>query len=179
MIRLFAGLELPQAHRLRLSLVRAPLPGAKWIEPDDMHITLRFAGDIARHAAEEFAGFLAEIDVPSFDLRIGELGSFGGNEPRIIYAAVHGGEALASLHRATERAARSAGLAPDRHAFKPHVTLARLKGTRPEQVACFLASRAPLLLPPFRVDRFVLFSSKPRVGGGPYVVEEAFDLAAR
>jgi 2'-5' RNA ligase len=179
MHRLFAGLELPEQHRQRLALVRSPLPGAKWVDPADMHITLRFAGDIDNRAAEEFAGFLAEIAIPAFEVRIGELGSFGGREPRIVFAAADGGEPLEQLQRATERAARSAGLEPERQAYRPHVTLARLRGTRPEQVARFLGNRAPLGLPPFLVDRFVLFSSKPRVGGGPYLVEDTYHLSLR
>lgn len=176
MLRLFAGLEIPRSHRTRLSLVRAPLPGAKWIEPDDMHITLRFAGDIDNRTAEDFAEFLAGIDLAPFELRIADLGVFGGREPRVIWAGVSGGEPLAALQKATERAARSAGLAPEAQTFKPHVTLARLRGTPAEMVARFLHSRALLDIPPFRVERFALFSSRPKVGGAPYVIEEAFAL---
>lgn len=179
MLRLFVGLEVPELHRQRLALVRSPLPGARWIDPADMHITLRFAGDIENGIAREFAGFLADIDVPAFEITIGGLDVFGGREPRIVFAAANGGEALEQLHRATERAARSAGLPPESQTFRPHVTLARLRGTRPEQVARFLGQRPPLSLPPFLVERFVLFSSRPRVGGGPYVVEDAYDLALR
>lgn len=178
MLRLFAGLEIPQLHRLQLSFVKSPLAGAKWVEADDMHLTLRFAGDIDNATAEDFAGFLAEIALEPFDLRLTEIGAFGGREPRVIFAAADGGAPLEALHRATERAARSAGLAPEPRAFKPHVTLARLRGTRPEAVANFLA-RPPLVLPAFRIERFVLFSSRPNVGGGPYVVEEAYPLTGR
>ena len=179
MLRLFAGLEIPEQHRLRLSLVRNPLPGAKWVAMEDMHLTLRFAGDIDNRVAEDFASFLAGIEQEPFELRLTEVGAFGGREPRIIHAAADGGEALEALHRATERAARSAGLPTEPHSFKPHVTLARLRGTRPDVVARFLGSRPPLELEPFTVDRFVLFSSRPNTGGGPYVVEETFPLERR
>ena len=175
-MRLFAGLEIPETHRLRLSFLKMPLPGAKWIEPDDMHITLRFAGDIDNRVAEDFAGFLAEIDIEPFEVRIAEVGAFGGREPRVIWAGAEGGPALDALQRATERAARAAGLEPESRSFKPHVTLARLRGTKPEAVARFLGSRGPLELPPFAVERFVLFSSRPNVGGGPYVVEDVYPL---
>lgn len=177
MQRLFIGLEVPELHRMRLALVRSPLAGAKWVEPEDMHITLRFAGDIDSRTADELAGFLDEIDSPTFDVRLGEIASFGGREPRTIHAVADGGEPLERLRQAVERAARSAGLEPEPRAFRPHVTLARLKNARPEAVARFLGSRAPLGLPPFRVERFVLFSSRPRVGGGPYIAEETYDLA--
>lgn len=176
MLRLFAGLELPEQHRLRLSFLRGPLPGAKWVEPEDLHITLRFAGDIDNRQASEFADFLAGIEVAPFEVRIAELGVFGGREPRVLWAGVDGGEPLTLLQRATERAARSAGLAPESQTFKPHVTLARLRGTSAAETARFLSAHPLRDLPPFRVERFVLFSSKPKVGGGPYVVEDAYPL---
>jgi 2'-5' RNA ligase len=179
MPRLFTGLELPERVRTRLDLVRGPLPGARWVEPENYHITLRFAGDIDNRTADELAGFLDEIEFDPFEIRISGLGVFGGNTPRVIWAGVEGGEALANLQKAHERAARSAGLAPESQTFRPHVTLARLKGTRPEAVARFLGSRGALVSEPFPVDRFVLFSAKPGSGGGPYVVEQSYALGSR
>lgn len=177
MPRLFTGLELPERVRTRLGLLRGPLPGAKWIEPENFHITLRFAGDIDNRVADEFAGFLDDIETSPFDIRICGLGAFGGRTPRVIWAGVEGGEALATLQKAHERAARAAGLEPDPQTFRPHVTLARLRGTKPDAVARFLGSRGGLKSEPFRIDRFVLFSARPGSGGGPYVVEQAYSLA--
>lgn len=177
MPRLFVGLEVPEYVRFRLALLRAPLPGAKWIDADSMHITLRFLADIDNRVADEVVGFLDEIQAPPFELRVGELGAFGGNEPRAIVAHVEGGEQLDYLHRAIERAARSAGLAPEARAFRPHITLARTHGTRPHEVAQFLGQQAGLTIEPFRVERFALFSSRPRLGGGPYVIENVFPLS--
>jgi len=176
MPRLFIGLELPEPVRVRLSLVRSPMPGARWIEPEDMHITLRFAGDIDNRQADELVGFLDGIDMKPFEVSVREIGAFGGREPRAIWAGIEAGPDLEHLQRAVERACRSAGLDPEPRAFKPHVTLARLRGTRPDVVARFLGSRAGLSVAPFPVEQFALFSSKPRVGGGPYVVENVFPL---
>jgi 2'-5' RNA ligase len=176
MPRLFVGLEISEAARFRLSLVKGPIPGARWIDADNLHITLRFCGDIDNRQADELVGFLDEIDVAPFSVTIGELGTFGGREPRLLYAGVTAGPELEQLQRATERAARSAGLAPEAQAYKPHVTLARLRGVQSEATARLLASRARLAIEPLRVDQFVLFSSRPRVGGGPYVVEATFQL---
>jgi 2'-5' RNA ligase len=175
-LRLFAGLEIPETVRARLDALRQPLPGAKWVEPQNFHITLRFAGDIDNRTAEEFAGFLSEIPADPFEIRLSDLGAFGGREPRSLWVGVDGGEPLAALQRATERAARSAGLPPDGRNHKPHVTIARLRGTRPDTIARFLGSCGAFCTEPFIVTRFVLFSARPRVGGGPYVVEEAFPL---
>lgn len=176
MPRLFVGLALPSDVRLRLSIVGGPLAGARWVEPESLHVTLRFAGDIDNRQADEFVGFLDEIAIEPFEIGIREVGCFGGREPKVIYAGVEGPPALGQLQRAVERAARSAGLAPDSRPFRPHVTLARLKGAHPDVIAGFLGARASLVIAPFALDRFVLFSSRPRVGGGPYVIESEFPL---
>ncbi|MFM9940124.1 MAG: RNA 2',3'-cyclic phosphodiesterase [Hyphomicrobiaceae bacterium] len=176
MQRLFVGLELPEDVRTRLALVRGPLPGARWIDEDDLHLTLRFAGDIDNRTGDELASFLSAIEIDPFEVRITELGAFGGRDPRTIHAVADGGLALEHLQKAVERAARSAGLPPEPRAFSPHITLARLRGTTPEVVARFLGSRGRFVPMTFEVDRFVLFSSRPRHGGGPYVIEEAFGL---
>lgn len=178
MPRLFTALELPDRVRARLGLIRGPLAGARWVEPENFHITLRFAGDIDNRTADEFAGFLDDIEFEPFDVRISGLGAFGGRTPRVIWAGVEG-EKLELLQRAHERAARSAGLEPDPQTYRPHVTLARLRGTRPEAVARFLGSRGAVISEPFRVERFVLFSSRPGSGGGPYVPEQAYPLGGR
>src|SRR5258705_10276645 len=94
MPRLFTGLEIPHEWRASLARLKQPLPGARWIEPVNFHITLRFAGDIDNRIASEFADFLAEIDCHAFELRLKGVGAFGGNEPRQLWAGVEGGQAL-------------------------------------------------------------------------------------
>jgi 2'-5' RNA ligase len=176
MPRLFTGIELPASLADRLADLAVPLAGARWIEPQDMHITLRFAGDIDNATADDFHAALSGIDEPAFQISLAGFGAFGGQQPRSLWAGVAQNPWLDALSRANERAARSAGLAPEKHSFKPHVTLARLKGTRPEAVARVLERLGALATEPFPVERFVLFSSRPKVGGGPYVVEDAFEL---
>jgi RNA 2',3'-cyclic 3'-phosphodiesterase len=175
MPRLFTALEIPPEMRMRLSLLRSPLDGAKWIDPDNMHITLRFAGDIDERTADEFADLLGDIRARPFPLTIREVGSFGGRDPHALWAGVDGGgEALAALHRAHERAARAVGLEADTRIFKPHVTLARLRRARQHAIARFLAEHGSLRLEPFTVTRFVLLSARSHSGGPPYVVEAAY-----
>jgi len=176
MPRLFTGIEIPPELRMRLASLKSPLPGAKWVETDNLHMTLRFAGDIDNRTAQEFADQLAAIEVECFDVKISGLGAFGGNDPKILWAGVEAGPELASLARANERAARSAGLPPEARAFKAHITLARMRHARVDVVAKFLERNARFALPSFRVERFVLFSSRPKVGGGPYALEEAYPL---
>jgi 2'-5' RNA ligase len=176
MPRLFSGIEIPASVTRRLTLVRAGLTGAHWIDPENYHLTLRFLGDVDGTIARDFAHSLGDIVASPFELRLGDLGSFGGRKPRAIFASIAASPALESLQRAHERAARIAGLPPEPRNYTPHVTLARLRGTSAESVALYLERQGGFSSEPFKVTRFVLFSSRASVGGGPYVVEAAYPL---
>jgi 2'-5' RNA ligase len=176
MPRLFTGIEIPAEQREELQRLRLPLPSGRWVEPENLHLTLRFVGDVENEQATEFADRLESIDIDAFELRLSGLGVFGGNEPRSIWAGVEDSAPLEALARANDRAARAAGLAPDGRQFKPHVTLARLKYASADEIARQLQRIGAFRSKPFIVSRFVLFSSKPKSGGGPYVIEEAFNL---
>jgi 2'-5' RNA ligase len=176
MPRLFTALDVPDEIREELYHLHQPLPGARWIDPANYHITLRFAGDIDNTRAREFAANLANIEVDAFELVIAGLGAFGGNTPRSIWAGVAPNDALRSLARAHEKAARAAGLAIEKRPFKPHITLARLNGTGVENVAKFLTRYSGYRSEPFFVGEALLMSSKPSVGGGPYGIEDRFPL---
>lgn len=177
MPRLFTGIEIPADVREEIARLKVPLPGGgRWTEPGDLHLTLRFVGDIERPQAEEFADRLESIDLDAFELRLSGLGVFGGNEPRSIWAGVEDSAPLEALARANDRAARNAGLPPDSRPFKAHITLARLKYAGPGEVARVLQRIGAFRSKPFIVSRFVLFSAKPKTGGGPYAVEEVFNL---
>lgn len=177
MPRLFTAIEVPEPLRMRLSLLRAPLSGAKWVEPDNMHITLRFAGDIDDRTADAFADALADASVDPFMVTIAGVGAFGGQQTRALWAGVEAGSYLDELYRANERAARAAGLEPPPRGFKPHVTLARMRGARQSAVARFLEENGDLRVEPFMVTRFVLLSARPGTGGGPYGLEAAYPLS--
>ena len=177
MPRLFSAIEIPSRIAERLTVLRFGLSGARWIDPENYHVTLRFIGDVDGATARDFTHALGEIDAAPFELRLNGLGSFGGRKPRAIFAEVAPSGALEALRRANERAAREAGLPPEGRNFKPHVTLARLRGARADAVAAYLERQGGVAPEPFPVSRFVLYSSRNSVGGGPYVVEAAYDLA--
>ena len=177
MPRLFTGIALPENIRQDLARLAEPMPGVRWLDSQNMHITLRFAGDIDNGLAREFADLLAAIDIRAFEIRLAGLGVFGGKEPRVIWAGVDTCPELEALARANERAARAAGLSAETRVFKPHVTLARLKFTRHDVLARFLERQSRFQTAPFFVGQFELYSSRPQTGGGPYVSEESFALA--
>jgi 2'-5' RNA ligase len=178
MPRLFTGLEVPREIGTSLSLFRGGLPGARWIDPENYHITLRFIGDIDDRLAHDIASLLDSMKRRSFEVRFGALQAFGGRKPRAIVATVEPVPALIELQAEHERLMQRLGLGPDGRKFTPHVTLARLRDSSSHDVADYLSSRGPVFGSSFRASRFVLFSAKASVGGGPYVVEADYPLAA-
>ena len=178
MPRLFVGLEIPREVGQTLSLLRGGLPGARWIDPENYHITLRFIGDIDDRLAHDIASLLDGVKRRSFEVRFGELSAFGGRKPRAIVATLGPAQALMELQAEHERLMQRVGLEPEGRKFTPHVTLARLRDVSSRDVADYLSTRGPLFGSSFRVSRFVLFSARASVGGGPYVVEADYPLAA-
>jgi RNA 2',3'-cyclic 3'-phosphodiesterase len=177
MPRLFTGLEIPSHVGQSLALMRGGLPGARWIDPGNYHLTLRFIGDIDGALANEIAGMLGRVRRVAFELRLDGLLSFGGRKPRALVATVQPIAPLMELQAEQERLLQRLGLEPEGRKYTPHVTLARLRESSSRQVADYLSARGHYRSAPFAISRFVLFSSRALVGGGPYVVEESYPLA--
>ena len=178
MPRLFTALEIPRDAALSLSLLRGGLPGARWIDVENYHLTLRFFGDVEGHVADEIVNALDRIRRPSFQLTLSGVGAFGGRKPHSIWAGVAASPDLIALQAEIDRISARLGLPTDARKFAPHVTLARLRNSLPDAVALYLSARGNFAAMPFKVGRFVLMSSRDSVGGGPYVVEEAWALGA-
>ena len=176
MPRLFTALEIPRYAALSLSLLRGGLPGARWIDVENYHLTLRFIGDVEGHVADEIANALDRVHRPAFPLALSGVGAFGSKKPHSIWAGVTGSPDLAALQAEIERICQRIGLPPDPRKFTPHVTLARLKASRVDDVVHYLSGRGNFQTSPFTVSRFVLLSSRESVGGGPYLTEEIFPL---
>lgn len=175
MPRLFTALEIPAEIGQSLAMLRGGLPGARWIDPENYHVTLRFIGDVDAAVAHEAASVLNGVSRQAFDLRIEGLSSFGGRKPRAIVATIAPTRQLIELQAEHERLMRRVGLEPEGRKFTPHVTLARLRDASSRDVADYLAAR-PYRSQQFHISRFVLFSSRDSVGGGPYVIEADYPL---
>ena len=178
MPRLFTGVEIPPDIAQMLDLLRGGLPGARWISPENYHLTLRFIGDVDDMVAHEVASLLGRVRRGAFDLHLEGLTSFGGRKPRAVVATVAPEQALLDVQAEHERLMRRIGLEPEGRKYLPHVTLARLRTSSSRDVAEYLAARGLFRTSPFRVSRIVLFSSRNSVGGGPYVVEASYPLSA-
>ena len=175
MPRLFAGIEIPEDIRDELSALEMPLSGANWVDVDNLHLTLRFFGDISDAQARDVTDLLETMGANAFSLTISGLGTFG-TDPHTLFANIEPTPALEALARGCDRAASGAGLPPQKRPFRPHITLARMQYADPIKLARFLTINATIKFEAIFIHRFALFSSKPRTGGGPYVTEQLYPL---
>jgi 2'-5' RNA ligase len=176
MPRLFIGLEVPFEVGQNLAFLRGGLPGARWVDPENYHITLRFLGDIDDRTAGEVELLLGTVRRHDVQIVLDGLDAFGGDRPRSLFARVKPSPELTELQAETERLARRAGLPAESRKFTPHITLARMRDVSARSVANWLSLRGGVFGHSFSAERFVLFSSRASIGGGPYVVEADYPL---
>jgi len=171
------GLSLPDGVIARLAMLCAGLPGAHWTEPANMHLTLRFIGEVDEDAAEEIDHFLAGVEAPAFSLALSGLGTFGeGAKARAVWAGVAPSPELVRLHAKVESAVVRAGQPPEGRKFVPHVTLARLTQPQPQRLQSFIEGNNLFGAGPFSVDTFTLFESRLGKGGAIYVPQIEYPL---
>lgn len=177
MIRLFVAVPLPGDIRQRLALLSGGIPGASWLAPDTLHLTLRFIGEVEEDVAADIDDALARIRLPAFSLGLAELGLFAtGRNLRTLWAGVERSAPLARLQAKVETAVVAAGLPPEGRKFTPHVTLARLKNAPRGRVEQVLAGHAGFRAGPFAVDRFTLYSSLLTRDGAIHTPEVDYPL---
>jgi 2'-5' RNA ligase len=178
MIRLFAAVPVPDEIAQGLVRRQQGLDGARWRSVDQMHLTLRFFGEIREDVARDLDAELAGVDGGgAFDLVLEGVGAFGeGRDIHAIWAGVAENPALKRLAKACETAARRAGLKPDTRQYRPHVTLAYLRHADPDRVAAWIQANNLLKSPPIRVDRFGLYSSFLAGEGAHYRLEAEYAL---
>ena len=171
MLRLFVALDLPDDLRHRLAGLGGGVPGARWVEPHNLHLTLRFLGDTREDQLADLDAELAGIDSPPFELTLDGAGQFGtGKKIHTLWIGAARSEGLERLQARVEAAAVRAGFAPESRKFTPHVTLARLSNAAPERVMRFLAGNGLFRSLPIPVTGFHLYQSHLGRGGPDYAV---------
>ncbi len=177
MTRLFVALALPDLVAGQLLLLQGGVPGARWSERDQLHLTLRFIGEVDGRIASEIDDALATIEAPRFSLALKGVGEFGGKNPRALWAGVRDEAPVIFLQRKIESVLQRIGLPAEERKFRPHVTLARLRASPRGRVMGFLAAHALYASAPFEVNTFILYSSKMTPNGSLYRAERAYPLA--
>ena len=181
-MRLFVALTLPEAVRERLGALENGLPGARWVPEDNLHLTLRFIGEVDGGVARDIDSCLAEVTMPAFEASFDRLDTFGdGRNLRALWVGVEQpNEPLMRLQAKIEKAIVRAGLEPESRKFTPHVTLARFKrnnGRVPaEKMQAYLTQNARLRVGPVRFEQFTLYSSILHRDGSYYSAEADYPL---
>jgi 2'-5' RNA ligase len=175
-MRLFVAIALPQIVAEPLLMIEAGVPGARWSTRKQLHLTLRFIGEVDGRDAAAIDDVLAAIQANKFLLQLKGVGEFGGKNPRALWAGVAPSEALLHLQRKIETALQRVGLEAEPRKFTPHVTLARLRAASRGRVMDFLADHALYASPPFEVQEFILYSSQLTSDGSLYVPERSYAL---
>lgn len=180
MIRLFAGLSIPVLLRQRLTTLQGGIPGARWQERENFHITLAFIGDVDERTAEAADEALAQVRTEPFELRLEGTGSFStGSKLTALWIGVSHSEVLHRLKEKTDRALQRAGVPFDNRKYTPHVTLAHLRGAGEGKVAEFMQAHNLFRTEPFQVDEFLLYRSHQTKNGSAYEPVAEYPLAAR
>ena len=178
MLRLFVGIDLPPDTKLALSTIAAGLPGVKWVDPGNYHVTLRFIGEVDEGVAADIDEALAEVRARRFALSIAGMGLFGTEDrPRILYAGVERSAALVELRDKVGQALGRAGMPPEGRHFTPHVTLANIRAGKPVDLGRYLESHNLLRLPEIAIDRFQLVRSYLTKAGSLYEAAADYPLA--
>ena len=176
MHRLFVAIRPPETVRALLLGVMGGISGARWQTADQIHLTLRFVGEVDRHQAEDVGAALAAIHHRRFEIAINGIGAFERRgQPETVWAGVTPHEPLKTLHKKVDQAMTRVGIEPDQRAYLPHITLARLKRDS-GSVRNLLEASGGLRSLPFLVDRFALFESQLTPDGAVYNAVETYRL---
>ena len=177
MPRLFVAVDLPESMKKNLESMSFGIPGAKWVAPEQMHLTVRFIGDVDGALFHDIQKTLTDVVFSSFSLQLRGVGHFPPRgAPRVIWVGLETSEPLQALRKKIDTALVKIGVEPERRKFSPHITLARLKNTPIQKIANFLAGNGLFRQEPFQVENFKLYSSTLTRKGAIHTVERIYSL---
>ncbi len=177
MARLFTGIALPPDICDQLIALQGGVPGARWRPRENLHATLAFIGEVNSHTERDIEDTLERIETPAFDIRLKGTGQFGKGRPHTLWAGIEELGELSHLAGKVVTALKQLGLKIENRKYIPHVTIARLRNARRDDVSAFVASHNGFASDYFHVDRFVLYQSHMGKGVSHYVKNAEYTLA--
>lgn len=177
MHRLFVAIRPPEEIRDLLVDAMEDSPELRWVGEEQLHLTLRFIGEVERPVANDVADALATIRFERFELRVNGVGRFDQRNSGALWARIEPREPVASLANKVELACQRAGLEPEHRTFHPHITLARWRGRSSRATDSFMERTSGLSSRPFPVEEFILFESRLSRHGPHYEEAASFPLA--
>lgn len=178
-LRLFTGIRIPTPLHERLEALQSGVPGARWVAPENFHITLGFLGDVEESRLEDLYEILAAIGGAPFSLTLSGTGSFGSKVPKLLWAGLEPAPALEALQKKIAGRLVRGGFPAEARKFSPHVTLAYMRAAQQAKdlkLGAWFESTAPFLAAPFEVTEFALIESRLGSGGSHYVDLQTYPL---
>ena len=177
MPRLFIAVDLPETIKNNLSLMAFGIPGARWVAPEQLHLTVRFIGEVDGGLFHDIQEILDEIHFASFSLQLKGVGYFPPRgAPRVLWIGLDKSEPLQLLRKKIDTALLRARIEPEGRKYSPHITLARLKNSPANKIANFLSGNSLFSQEPFQVEDFKLYSSVLSPKGAYHKVERIYPL---
>ena len=160
-MRLFLAVPLPKGVRQKLLDLQQSIDGMRWQSQEQMHLTLKFVGEVDATGASELRKELDKISHPGFSMTIAGLGYFPeGKRPNVVWVGINENANLRELHKKVEHCCDKNGIAPENRPYKPHVTIGRTKNTPKQAVTSYINQHEPFVLPDIQVSEFALYESK-------------------
>jgi 2'-5' RNA ligase len=177
MPRLFIAIDLPERIKDDITATYVALPGARWMDETQLHLTLRFIGEVPGDVAERIANGLRSVYGPPISLVVKSVGFFPPRrEPRILWAGIAENAELLRLQGRIERSVVASGIDPGGRKFHPHVTVARLNGTHPRKLAQYITHNNLFATEQFSVSAFHLYESYLRKEGAHHIKTASYQL---
>lgn len=177
MKRLFVAVDIPPEMKALITSIGHGLPDTRWVPPEQIHLTIRFIGEVEGSIFKTIANSLAEVCSDPPLLRIKGIGHFPPRRsPKVLWVGVEHNDLLLRLRRRIDASLVKSGLAPEGRKFSPHITIARLRNPPIKRIADFMAVHSMFALPPFPVEEFHLYSSLLSNRGAVHQIEETYPL---
>lgn len=178
-MRLFIAIEIPDDLKKMIGRLRVEIPGARWVQAEQIHLTLAFLGEVEEAGVELLNEELGRIKLPEFSLCFSWVGCFPGrHRPRVLWIGLEPQPHLQALAAMVRGAVLACGIQQEERPFSPHITLARLKLPHSLEVDAFLDQPRKQRLPSFRVREFTLFQSRLTAQGAVHIPVRSYPLAA-
>ena len=176
-MRLFVAVPLPTDVQQSLGRLQGGIPGARWTRPENMHLTLRFLGDVSERDAHHVDDALDAIDEGAFEMALSGVGVFESRHgPRALWIGVEPNPPLMHLQDKVERAIQMLGYPPEPRKFTPHITLARFKSRPGRKIGDFIEAHGLYRTGHFAVESFTLFQSLTGNEAPHYIPLAEYDL---
>ena len=176
MHRLFVAIRPPDEVVDLLVDAMDESPELRWVGDEQLHLTLRFVGEVERPLANDLVAALGTLRFEPFEVRLAGVGRFDRRGGGALWAGIEPKAPVAALAAKVERACQAVGLGPERRAFHPHITLARWKGGSSLAADAFVERARGLSSEPFPVDRFILYESHLSRHGPHYEEVASYSL---